>query len=170
MKQQVEYFDRFTEIVLMSAVKEEYNNLKKIGKHHEMEHDLQQYEKGCKFLSPNFDQNTLSIIEEAELLREIRDAKEELQIIKRILEQQDRVNQGLKVMATRPKDNEAIKRFNGAAKPATPPLLEMPLAECRHNHEKNADMINVTIQNSWRSVRSMLERADEVCDGVSISN
>ena len=153
----------------MSAVKEEYHNLKKVGKHYDMEDELLQYDKGCKFLSPNFDQNTLSIIEEAELLREIRDAKEELHIIKRILEQQDRViNQGFKVMASRPIDNEAIKRFNGGAEASTPPLLPVPLVECRHNHERNADMISVTIQNSWRSVRSMLERADEVCDGVSI--
>jgi hypothetical protein len=170
MKQQVEFFDQFTEMVLISAVREEYHNLRKVGKHFGMEQKLRlKYkEKASSILSVDFDQSPLSIIEEAELLREIRDAKEELNIIKRILEQQDRViEKGFRPVATRPKDNEAVKKFNGGSMPAAPAIFEDPLLECRHNHERNAETIHSTVQNSLRSVKAMLERADEVCDGVS---
>jgi len=170
MKQQVEFFDRFTETVLISAVREEYHNLRKVGKHFGMEQELRlKYkEKASSILSVDFDQSPLSIIEEAELLREIRDATEELNIIKRILEQQDRViEKGFRPVASRPKDNEAVKKFNGGSMPAAPAIFKTPLMECQHNHERNAETIHSTIQNSLRSVNAMLERADEVCDGVS---
>jgi hypothetical protein len=170
MKQQVEFFDRFTETVLISAVREEYHNLRKVGRHFGMEQELhlKYKEKASSILSVDFDQSPLSIIEEAELLREIRDAKEELNIIKRILEQQDRViEKGFRPVATRPKDNEAVKKFNGGSMSAAPAIFETPLVECRHNHERNAETIHSTIQNSLRSVKAMLEQADEVCDNVS---
>ena len=170
MKQQVEFFDRFTETVLISAVREEYHNLRKVGKHFGMEQELRlKYkEKASSILSVDLDQSPLSIIEEAELLREIRDAKEELTIIKRILEQQHSViDEGFRPVATRPEDNEAVKKFNGGSMSAAPAIFEDPLVECRHNHERNAEKIHSTVQNSLRSVKAMLERADEVCDGVS---
>jgi len=168
MKQQVEFFDRFTEAVLISAVREEYHNLRRVGKHFGMEQELRlKYkEKASSILSAEFDQSPLSIIEEAELLREIRDAKEELNIIKRILEQQDRViEKGFKPVAT--KNDEAVKKLNSSSMPNAPAISEDPLAECRRNHERNAETIHCTVQNSLRSVKAMLERADEVCDGVS---
>ncbi|KAH8647039.1 hypothetical protein BGZ60DRAFT_230105 [Tricladium varicosporioides] len=168
MKQQVELFDRFTETVLKSAVKEEYRNLRAVGKHGDMEQKLLNHDQYCSFLSPDFEQIPLSINEEAELLREIRDAKEELNIIKRILEQQDRViDKGLKAMASKKStDDEAVQKFNGGTKSTASPYPAVLLEECRHNHVKNADMINATIQSNLRSVKSMLERADEVCDGL----
>jgi len=173
MKQQVEFFDRFTETVLISAVREEYHNLRKVGKHFGMEQELRLKYKGMasSILSVDFDHSPLSITEEAELLREIRtirDAKEELNIIKRILEQQDRViKEGFRLVATRPKDNEAVKKFNGGSMPAAQGTFQIPLMTCKLNHQKNAETIHSTIQNSLESVKAMLERADEVCDGVS---
>ena len=52
-----------------------------------MEKKLQYYLEGQELLSPEFDQYALSIGLETELLREVIDAKEELHIIKRMLEQ-----------------------------------------------------------------------------------
>lgn len=170
MKQQVEFFDRFTETVLISAVREEFHNLQRAGKHLGMEQELRlKYkEKASLILSEDVDPSPLSIIEEAELLREIRDAKEELNIIRSILEQQDRViEKGFRPMAIRPKDNEAVRKFNGGSMAAAPVTFEDSLMECMHNHEMNAETIHSTIQNSLESVKAMLERADEVCDGVS---
>jgi len=137
----------------------------------EQELRLKYKDKASSILSVDFYQSPLSIIEETELLREIRtikDAKEDLNTIKRILEQQDRViNEGFRPVATRPEDNEAVKKFNGGYIPAAPAIFEDPLVECRHNHEMNAEKMHSTVQRSLRSVKAMLERADEVSDGVS---
>jgi hypothetical protein len=84
MIQQVEFFDRFRDMVLRSAVMDEYQNLKRVKRHHEMERELLLYETGRAFLSPNSEQKSFSINEEAALLRESRDTKEELNIIQRI--------------------------------------------------------------------------------------
>ena len=137
----------------------------------EQELRLKHKEKASSILSVDFYQRPLSIIEETELLREIRtikDAKEDLNTIKRILEQQHSViDEGFRPVATRPEDNEAVKKFNGGSMSAAPAIFEDPLVECRHNHERNAEKIHSTVQNSLRFVKAMLERADEVSDGVS---
>lgn len=158
----------------MSAVKDEYRTLRRNREHHEMEKKLQYYPEGQELLSPEFDQYALSIGPETELLREVIDAKEELHIIKRMLEQQERVvDKGLRQMASKEKDakhkdSEAIRKFNGLIQSSTSLYSKIPLPECRENHDRNTDRIHATIQNNSRSVNSILQRADEVCDGVCI--
>jgi hypothetical protein len=178
LKKHVEFFDSFTERVLMSTVKEELRAIRRDPAHKVLLDELKKHEKGKTLLSPDFDQKSLSIAEEIGLLREVKDAKEELLIIRRILEQQDAViEKGFRSILKSAKDvrsrqYKAIQVFNCASNDKSlsraPSKGEKGSDKGKENHEKNTDMIYRTIQNSMRAVLSMLERADEAADGVSL--
>ena len=160
----------------MSAVKEEIRKRRQDRSHGALVKRLLEHPEGKALLSNDPEQSALSFAEEIDLLREIKDAKEELLIIKRILKQQERViNKGLKSVISAPKTvssqksdpvvvfNQPWDDYSRSGKSKNAERLQS-----KKRHEKSTEMVLKTVQNNVRAVESILERANEVCEGVSI--
>jgi hypothetical protein len=159
----MQFFDRFMQGVSDSARNEEMRangRYEGLSKARESVQSLNRQEPAHK---------ALSIGEEISLLREMRDAREELLKKKHELEEQKRVvSNGLIILqkdgSSDPRYDKAIRALNSNSPSNS--QVHPSLSSCRGNHQRNVDMLEATIENSFRAVEFMLERADEVCEGV----
>jgi hypothetical protein len=177
LKEHLEFFDLFTKSVLISAVEDEIDNRRIVGKHRKLESTLSEY-KSKEDRHEEAKQGALSIVKEVDLLREIKDAKEELWIIKRVLMQQVRiVREGLGSLLDdkKPLSTKKIDRILSLSCPrdkcTTDSSNKRPEGKWRERGRKRngqcLEMVDRTISNNLRAVDSMLERAEETCEGVS---